>query len=168
MTFFFFKKKIARTQKEAWKSQKLLMRAGALIYRPTTRIPSDQLCKSKQRLTCSLKCISALQGLGEVPLPHSPRLPPPSWPQGAHRPLRLGGVSVLLGVYGQKGRLHQPEGLGWGGSTQGETAWEKLVLLLPLLYPSCGEIPNVSWDKGCQLSASDLQVAQTQTDLGKR
>lgn len=77
---------------------------------------------------------------------------------------------MLLGVYGQKGRLEQPEGLGWGGSTQGETAWEKLVLLLPLLYPSCGEIPNVSarsWDKGWQLSASDLQVTQTQTDLGK-
>lgn len=27
---------------------------------------------------------------------------------------------------------------------RGETAWEKLVLLLPLLYPSCREIPNVS------------------------
>lgn len=80
------------------------------------------------------------------------------------------GVSVLLGGYGQKERLDQPEGLDWGGSTQGETGWEKLVLLLPLLYPSCGEIPNVSatsWDKGWQLSASHLQVAQTQTDLGK-
>lgn len=92
-------------------------------------------------------------GLGEVSLPHSPPLPSLSWPQGSADPSGS-GVPGLLGVHGQKRRSDQPEGLRWGGSTQGETAWEKLVLLLPLLYPSCGEIPNVSvksWDKGWQL-----------------
>lgn len=144
------------------------MRAGALIYRPTTRIPSDQLRKSKQCLTCSLKCISARAGGGVSATQPSPSLFVLA-PRHAQTP-QAWGVSVLLGVYGQKGRLDQLEGLDWGRSTQGETAWEQLVLLLPLLYPSCGEIPNVStrsWDKGWQLSASHLQVTQNQTDLGK-
>lgn len=53
---------------------------------------------------------------------------------------------------------------------RGETAWEKLVLLLPLLYPSCREIPNVSRrsrDDRWQLSARNLHGPRWTRERGE-
>lgn len=65
------------------------MRAEALIYRPAPGVPSDGLCKRRQRLTRSLKSSGALQGWGRRP----GRSFPLSRPRGARIP-RAGGTGT--------------------------------------------------------------------------
>lgn len=97
----------------------------------------------------------ALQTLWQVPWPRSCLLPPASRTNGTYVPFGLGPA----GRAGTEGDAAEPGGCKLGGSMQGETAWEKLVLLLPLLYPSCREIPNISRrsrDDRWQLSVRNL------------
>lgn len=101
------KKYTARTEKEAWKSQKLLMRAGALKYRPTPGIPSDQLCKSQERPACSLKCISALQAWGRCPCHTALPFPLCPGPKAARIP-QARGSRCCWGYTDRRGGLISP------------------------------------------------------------
>lgn len=83
------------------------MRAGALKYRPTPGIPSDQLCKSQERPACSLKCISALQGWGRCPCHTARPFPLCPGPKAARIP-QARGSRCCWGYTDRRGGLISP------------------------------------------------------------